>query len=90
LQSKEVEISENTGEEIEKEPMLKSAIEIAVEVGTVSTSLLQRQLGLGYQRATRIIDKMEKMNVIGPFEGSKPRKTIITREQFKKLIIEDD
>ena len=61
------------------------AIEIAVEAGSVSTSLLQRKLSLGYARAARIVDKLEKIGVVGPFEGSKPRKVLITREEYLEM-----
>ena len=61
------------------------AIEIAVESGSVSTSLLQRKLSLGYARAARIVDKLEKIGVVGPFEGSKPRKVLITREEYLEM-----
>ena len=61
------------------------AIEIAVNSGSVSTSLLQRKLSLGYARAARIVDKLEKIGVVGPFEGSKPRKVLITREEFLEM-----
>ncbi|MBO4950444.1 MAG: DNA translocase FtsK, partial [Clostridia bacterium] len=61
------------------------AIEIAVDSGSVSTSLLQRKLSLGYARAARIVDKLEKLGVVGPFEGSKPRKVLITREEFLEM-----
>ncbi len=61
------------------------AIEIAVDSGSVSTSLLQRRLSLGYARAARIVDKLEKLGVVGPFEGSKPRKVLITREEYLEM-----
>lgn len=61
------------------------AIEIAVESGSISTSLLQRKLSLGYARAARIVDKLEKIGVVGPFEGSKPRKVLITREEYLEM-----
>ncbi|MCL2096073.1 MAG: DNA translocase FtsK [Oscillospiraceae bacterium] len=77
-------------EELEREPMLKPAIEIAIDMGTVSTSLLQRKLSLGYARAARIVDKMEKMNVIGPFEGSKPRRVLITRQDFIEMTMKNE
>ena len=72
----------NADDEFKKDSALKSAIELAIDMGTVSTSLLQRKLNLGYGRAARIVDTMEKMNVISGFEGSKPRKVLITREDF--------
>jgi len=76
----------NNGE-TEDEPALKSAIKLAVEAGTVSTSLLQQKLSLGYARAARIVDKMEKMNIVGPFEGSQPRKILITKQDFTEMFM---
>lgn len=62
--------------------MLNDAIKVVVENGQASTSLLQRKLKLGYARAARIIDEMEQRGVVGPYEGSKPRKVLITKEQL--------
>jgi S-DNA-T family DNA segregation ATPase FtsK/SpoIIIE len=62
--------------------MLSDAIKVVVENGMASTSLLQRKLKLGYARAARIMDEMEQRGVIGPYEGSKPRKVLITKEQL--------
>ena len=64
------------------DPMLDEAIKVVVEIGMASTSLLQRKLKLGYARAARIIDMMEERGVVGPYEGSKPRKVLITKEQL--------
>ena len=64
---------------------LPQAIEIAVEAGSISTSMLQRKLRFGYARAGRIIDQMEQKGVIGPSEGSKPRKVLITRQQWIEM-----
>ena len=66
----------------EEDPMLDEAIRVVVEQGLASTSLLQRKLKLGYARAARIVDEMEQRGVVGPYEGSKPRKVLITREQL--------
>lgn len=62
--------------------MLEDAIKVVVENGQASTSLLQRKLKLGYARAARIIDEMEERGIVGPYEGSKPRKVLITAEQL--------
>ena len=70
-----------------QDPMLRSAIETVVEAGMASTSLLQRKLKLGYARAARIMDEMESLHVIGPYEGSKPRQVLITRDQFLEMSI---
>jgi DNA segregation ATPase FtsK/SpoIIIE-like protein len=68
------------------DPMLMDAIEVAIECNTVSTSLLQRRLSLGYARAARIIDKMERKGYIGEFDAAtKKRNILITREQFAEL-----
>ncbi len=68
------------------DPMFMDAIEVAIESGTVSTSLLQRRLSLGYARAARIIDKMERRGYIGEFDAAtKKRNILITREQFAEL-----
>ena len=66
----------------EEDPMLSSAIQVVVENGLASTSLLQRKLKLGYSRAARIIDEMEQRGIVGPYEGSKPRKVLISKEQW--------
>lgn len=66
----------------EGDPMLDEAIKVVVENGMASTSLLQRKLKLGYARAARIVDEMEQRGVVGPYEGSKPRKVLISKEQL--------
>ena len=66
----------------EEDPMLSDAIRVVVENGQASTSLLQRRLKLGYARAARIVDEMEQRGVVGPYEGSKPRKVLITMDQL--------
>ena len=66
----------------DEDPMLSDAIRVVVENGQASTSLLQRRLKLGYARAARIVDEMEQRGVVGPYEGSKPRKVLITMDQL--------
>lgn len=65
--------------------MLAKAIEVVVEGGQASTSLLQRRLKLGYARAARIVDEMEQRGIVGPFEGSKPRPVLISRQQWIEM-----
>ena len=65
--------------------MLTAAIDIVVESGQASTSMLQRRLKLGYSRAARIIDQMEERGIVGEFEGSKPRKILITRDEWREM-----
>jgi len=68
-----------------EDEMLPAAIEVVVEAGLASTSLLQRRLKLGYARAARIVDVMEEKGIVGPFEGSKPRQVLITKERWMEM-----
>ncbi|MGN0686609.1 MAG: DNA translocase FtsK [Oscillospiraceae bacterium] len=61
---------------------LEEAVEYVVEAGQASTSSLQRRFKLGYGRAARLIDIMEQMGVVGPFEGSKPRQVLMTKQEW--------
>lgn len=74
----------------EGDDMLPDAIEVAVDAGQISTSMLQRKLKLGYARAARIVDEMEERGIIGPFEGSKPRKVLISRQQWLEMCANQD
>lgn len=62
--------------------LIEQAIECVVEAGQASTSYIQRKLKVGYARAGRIIDELEEMGIVGPFEGSKPRTVLMSREQL--------
>ena len=66
----------------EGDTLLEQAIAVVVEAGLASTSLLQRRLKVGYARAARLVDEMEEKGIVGPFEGSKPRKVLLTKEQY--------
>ncbi len=72
-------------EEEESDPMLDDAIECVVEAGIASTSLLQRKCKLGYARAARLIDELEAKGIVGPFEGSKPRAVLISKERWMEM-----
>ena len=65
--------------------MLPAAVEVILETGQASVSMLQRRLKLGYARAARIVDEMEEKGIVGPFEGAKPRQLLITREQWEAM-----
>ena len=65
--------------------LLPAAIDVVLEVGQASVSMLQRRLKLGYGRAARLVDQMEEKGVVGPFEGSKPRQLLITKEQWAEM-----
>ncbi len=72
------------------DPKLRDAIELAIESGKISTSLMQRRLEVGYGRAAKILDQMESLGYISPAEGNKPRRVLITKEQFMEKVINDD
>lgn len=63
--------------------LLPDAIELVINEGQASVSLLQRKLRIGYARAGRIVDEMEERGIIGGFEGSKPRKVLVTKDEFE-------
>ena len=65
--------------------LLPQAVDVIFETKQASVSMLQRRLKLGYSRAARIVDQMEELGVVGPFEGSKPRQILMTREQWEQL-----
>lgn len=65
--------------------LLPAAIEVVLETGQASVSMLQRRLKLGYSRAARLVDQMELRGIVGPFEGSKPRQLLITRSQWQEM-----
>ncbi|QXM06091.1 DNA translocase FtsK [Crassaminicella indica] len=65
--------------------LLKDAIELVVETGQASISMLQRRFRIGYNRAARLIDAMEERNIVGEHMGSKPRQVLITKEEFEEI-----
>ncbi len=65
--------------------LLPAAIDVVLEAGQASVSMLQRRLKLGYSRAARLVDQMEEKGVVGPFEGSKARQILITKEQWQEM-----
>lgn len=86
-EAKELRAAEKAAAVNEPEPgsdedVLERAIEVVVEAGQASTSSLQRRLKLGYARAARMMDELEQMGVIGSYEGTKPRKVLMTKEQL--------
>ena len=74
-----------TDEELEGDEMLPAAVDVILETGQASVSMLQRRLKLGYARAARIVDEMEEKGIVGPFQGSKPRAILITKEQWASM-----
>jgi DNA segregation ATPase FtsK/SpoIIIE, S-DNA-T family len=94
-------VREDLLEEVEPEPaadkaddefdpdedlLLGDAIQLVVEMGTASTSMLQRRLRLGYTRAGRLIDMLERRGVISGYEGSKPRQVLVTEADLPRVL----
>jgi len=65
--------------------LLPSAVDIVIDAGYASVSLLQRRMNVGYPRAARLIDRMQEAGYVGPFEGSKPRKVIISKQRWMEI-----
>jgi len=84
-----VEEGKETGEltelEGEADEMYDEAVRIVVEMGKASTSTLQRRLRLGYGRAARLIDMMERDGIVGPADGSKPREVLKRKDYFREI-----
>jgi S-DNA-T family DNA segregation ATPase FtsK/SpoIIIE len=70
----------------DEDPLLEDAIRLVVEMGTASTSMLQRRLRLGYTRAGRLIDMLERRNVISGYEGSKPRQVLVGAGDVERFV----
>ncbi|WHH58993.1 DNA translocase FtsK [Petroclostridium sp. X23] len=80
---------ENEVEEIDpgdNDELLPQAIELVVDNGQASVSMLQRRLKVGYARAARLVDQMEARGIVGGFEGSKPRQVLITKQQYQEMM----
>lgn len=77
--------SSSSGDDNDGDDLLESAVEVVIEYGSASVSILQRRLGVGYPRAARLIDVLERKHIIGPFEGSKPRKVLITQTDWLEM-----
>ena len=71
--------------ELDGDEMLPAAVDVILETGQASVSMLQRRLKLGYARAARIVDEMEEKGIVGPFQGSKPRTILVTKEQWEQM-----
>ena len=70
----------------DEDPLLEEAISLVAQMGTASTSMLQRRLRLGYTRAGRLIDMLERRGIISGYEGSKPRQVLITEADVPRIL----
>jgi DNA segregation ATPase FtsK/SpoIIIE, S-DNA-T family len=81
-----VEKAEEEGFDPDEDPLLGDAIALVVEMGTASTSMLQRRLRLGYTRAGRLIDMLERRGIISGYEGSKPRQVLVAEGDLPRVL----
>ncbi len=75
------------GDSGDLDDMFWDAVLFVIETGKASASNLQRHFRLGYARAGRIIDDMEKLNIIGPYEGAKPRQVLMTMAEYQEMMV---
>jgi DNA segregation ATPase FtsK/SpoIIIE, S-DNA-T family len=86
VESEPVEKPDEEGFDPDEDPLLGDAIQLVVEMGTASTSMLQRRLRLGYTRAGRLIDMLERRGIISGYEGSKPRQVLVTEADLPRVL----
>src|SRR5207302_9965358 len=77
---------EEDGFDPDEDPLLEEAISLVAQMGTASTSMLQRRLRLGYTRAGRLIDMLERRGIISGYEGSKPRQVLIGESDVPRIL----
>ena len=70
----------------DEDPLLDRAIEVVVQTQTASVSLLQRRLRVGYTRAGRLIDMLERRGIISGYEGSKPRRVLVDEADLERVL----
>jgi S-DNA-T family DNA segregation ATPase FtsK/SpoIIIE len=74
----------------DNDPKFREAVKLAIDAGKISTSLMQRMLGVGYGRAAKIIDRMEDLGYVSAPDGNKPRRVLITMQEYMEKVINDD
>ena len=78
---------QDDGFDPDEDPLLEEAIGLVASMGTASTSMLQRRLRLGYTRAGRLIDMLERRGIISGYEGSKPRQVLISEADVPRILV---
>jgi S-DNA-T family DNA segregation ATPase FtsK/SpoIIIE len=78
--------ADSAGGEDGGDSKFRDAVKLAIEEGKISTSLMQRRLGVGYGRAAKIIDTMEEMGYVSKPDGNKPRRVLITMEEYMNRV----
>jgi S-DNA-T family DNA segregation ATPase FtsK/SpoIIIE len=70
----------------DEDPLLDKAIEVVVQTQTASVSLIQRRLRVGYTRAGRLIDMLERRGIVSGYEGSKPRRVLVSETELERVL----
>ena len=83
--AREAAASASAGGSGRTDDMFLDAVELVLESGQASVAMFQRKFKMGYQRAAKLIDQMEERKIIGPYEGTKPRQVLITRQEFNEM-----
>src|SRR4051794_35389114 len=86
VEEEPAETAADDGFDPDEDPLLGDAIRLVAEMQTASTSMLQRRLRLGYTRAGRLIDMLERRGVISGYEGSKPRQVLVTEADLPRVL----
>ena len=84
------QVSSHQKSDGDEDELLPQAVDIVLNAGCASVSILQRKMNIGYPRAARLIDRMEEKRYIGQFEGSKPRRLLITQTQWLEIQTKGD
>jgi len=71
----------------ERDDLFIKAVEMVIDSGQASVAMFQRRFKIGYQRAARLVDRMEELNIIGPYEGTKPRQVLMTKQEFNEMLM---
>ncbi len=87
---KKATIEGGAADDGDDDPMLKAALELAVESRKISTSLIQRKLSLGYGRAAKLIDRMEQLGYVSAPDGQKPREVLISKQEYMEMAMKDE
>lgn len=81
--------SDDTPISDERDDLFVKAVEMVIDSGQASVAMFQRKFKIGYQRAARLVDRMEELNIIGPYEGTKPRQVLMTRQEFNEMLMNE-
>ncbi len=74
----------------ERDDLFIKAVEMVIDSGQASVAMFQRKFKIGYQRAARLVDRMEEQGIIGPYEGTKPRQVLMSRQEFNEMLLNEE